>query len=50
MDLPLLVIVFLVVAGLAVLPLTYYLRSRRNPGQTKAPPGATEKTFKEWKD
>lgn len=42
------IITFIIVIGLAVLPISYYLRSRRNP--TVIPPKATEKTFKEWKD
>ena len=44
------VFVALLVLALAVLPLTYYLRSRRNPEQTRPPPGVNGKTFKEWKD
>ena len=43
-----LVLVVIVVIGLAATPITYYLRSRRNPDP--APPSATPKTFKEWKD
>lgn len=38
----------IVVLGLAALPLTYYLRTRRNP--EKPPPGANAKAFKEWKE
>ncbi|MDO9452738.1 MAG: hypothetical protein Q7J29_07735 [Stagnimonas sp.] len=43
-----LALVIIVVLGLAATPITYYLRSRRNPD--KAPPTATPKTFKDWKD
>lgn len=42
------VITLIIVIGLAVLPISYYLRSRRNPD--KIPPGASQKTFKEWKE
>ncbi len=42
------VLVILIVLALAATPLTYYLRSRRNP--EKLPPTVNEKTFKEWKD
>lgn len=41
-------LVIIIVLGLAATPITYYLRSKRNPD--KAPPTATPKTFKEWKD
>jgi len=42
------VFIILIVLALAATPLTYYLRTRRNP--VKPPPGASAKTFKEWKD
>jgi hypothetical protein len=42
------VLIFVVVAGLFVTPITYYLRSKRNP--PSAAPKATPGTFKEWKD
>lgn len=41
-------ITLIIVLALAATPITYYLRSKRNP--VRPPPGATEKTFKEWKD
>ena len=41
-------LILLIVLGLAATPITYYLRSRRNPD--KAPPSANAKSFKEWKD
>ncbi|MES2682813.1 MAG: hypothetical protein V4650_04780 [Pseudomonadota bacterium] len=41
-------LVLIIVLALAATPITYYLRSKRNPD--KAPPTATPKTFKEWKD
>jgi uncharacterized membrane-anchored protein len=50
MNIPLLALVVIVVVGLAVLPLSYYLRSRRNPQQSRPPPGVNHDTFKEWKD
>ncbi len=40
--------IVIIVLALAATPITYYLRSRRNPN--KAPPSANAKTFKEWKD
>ncbi len=41
-------LIVIIVLALAATPITYYLRTRRNPD--KAPPTATPKTFKEWKD
>lgn len=43
-----LALVIIVVLALAATPITYYLRSRRNPD--KVPPTANAKTFKEWKE
>ena len=42
------VLILIIVLGLAATPITYYLRSRRNP--EKPPPTATAKSFKAWKD
>lgn len=42
------VLILIIVLGLAATPITYYLRSRRNPD--KPPPTANAKSFKEWKD
>ena len=41
-------LIVIVVLALAATPITYYLRSKRNP--VKAPPTANANTFKEWKD
>lgn len=42
------VLVIIIVLALAATPITYYLRTRRNPD--KVPPSANANTFKEWKD
>lgn len=41
-------LIIIVVLGLAATPITYYLRTRRNPD--KVPPSATAQSFKDWKD
>lgn len=41
-------LILIIVVALAATPITYYLRSRRNPD--RAPPSATTKSFKEWKE
>lgn len=41
------ILVFIVVAGLFITPITYYLRSRRNP---LPPTRASADSYREWKD
>ena len=41
-------ITLIVVLALAATPITYYLRTRRNPD--KPPPSVNADTFKEWKE
>lgn len=40
------ILIFIVVVGLFVTPITYYLRSRRNPPPTHA----SADSYREWKD
>lgn len=40
-------LIVIIVLALAATPITYYLRTRRNPD--KVPPSANAKSFKEWK-
>lgn len=42
------IILLVIVLALAATPITYYLRTRRNP--ERLPPKVSAKTFKEWKD
>ena len=41
------ILIFIFVVGLFVTPITYYLRSRRNP---PPPTHASADSYREWKD